>query len=216
MEKKKILIINCHPLYHNSEATTVKLAHYAHYLLGLHADVEIEPLELYNPNCFLPRVDEQMYAAWFSQTPTEEQQRIAARQNELIEQFIAADYVFIFSPLHNFNVTSKFKDYVDNIFIAKRTFKYTADGSVGLLSNNKKVVYVQVSGSEYEEDFRYIPMDLASRYVRSVLSMMGITKMKLIRAQGMDIAGADREAIVKEAQSEIAQYISKMSLSLKS
>ncbi|VED63897.1 NAD(P)H-dependent oxidoreductase [Staphylococcus delphini] len=38
---------------------------------------------------------------------------------------------FWFSPLHNFNVTSRLKDYIDNILIARQTFKYTSDGSVG-------------------------------------------------------------------------------------
>lgn len=39
--------------------------------------------------------------------------------------------IVIISPLHNFNVTSRLKDYIDNILIARQTFKYTSDGSVG-------------------------------------------------------------------------------------
>ncbi|RNM43564.1 FMN-dependent NADH-azoreductase, partial [Staphylococcus aureus] len=33
--------------------------------------------------------------------------------------------------LHNFNITSRLKDYIDNIMIARETFKYIEEGSVG-------------------------------------------------------------------------------------
>ncbi len=49
--------------------------------------------------------------------------------SEILKQFkIANKYVIVF-PLHNFNIPSKLKDYIDNILIARETFKYTETAS---------------------------------------------------------------------------------------
>ncbi|KLD61324.1 FMN-dependent NADH-azoreductase, partial [Lactiplantibacillus plantarum] len=39
-------------------------------------------------------------------------------------------------PLHNFNVPARLKDYIDNILVARETFRYTENGSVGLMTDN--------------------------------------------------------------------------------
>ena len=49
--------------------------------------------------------------------------------------------------------------------VAKQTFKYTADGSVGLLDGHQKVAYIQSSGSDYEHDLRYVRYSWSVRFV---------------------------------------------------
>ncbi|WP_310590940.1 NAD(P)H-dependent oxidoreductase [Streptococcus gallolyticus] len=51
------------------------------------------------------------------------------------------------SPLHNFNLTSRMKDYIDNILIARATFEYTENGSVGLMTDDCQVLWLLASGS---------------------------------------------------------------------
>ncbi|MGX0277930.1 FMN-dependent NADH-azoreductase [Staphylococcus haemolyticus] len=41
----------------------------------------------------------------------------------LLNQFKANHLIVILIPLHNFNITSRLKDYIDNIMIARETFK---------------------------------------------------------------------------------------------
>lgn len=120
---------------------------------------------------------------------------------------IAADIILIYSPLHNFNVTSKFKDYIDNIFIPRKTFKYTEEGSVGLLSNNKKVAYIQSSGGDYSTELRYVNADISTLYVRTFLSFMGITQMKEIKMQGLDIPGCDKAKVIQCAKEDLKNFI---------
>lgn len=151
-----------------------------------------------------------MLEAWTSESPSDEQARILARQNELIEQFIAADYVFIFSPLHNFNITSRTKDYFDNIFIAKRTFRYTSNGSEGLLNNSKRVVYVQTSGGQYGQDMRYIQIGLAPLYVRGIMNFMGINGIDIVRMEGSSRSSSNLDVLYHKAVSELRPLVERI------
>ena len=136
-----------------------------------------------------------------------EEELIFTAQNQLIRQWVAADYIFIYSPLHNFNVTAKFKDYIDNLMVAGKTFKYTKSGSVGLLDDSKKVVYVQSSGADYRSNITYINADIAPHYVRTILSFMGIKQMHLISAQGLDTSSVDRNEEIESAKGQISKFI---------
>lgn len=205
----KVLHINCHPLFDNDKHTTVKLSNHGLQLLKKIDGIELEVLNLYDDNFFLPKVNNALLGAWLKrgQDLTEDEDRNFTRQQELVKQWIEADYVFIYSPLHNFNVTSAFKDYVDNILIAGKTFKYTEHGSVGLLDNSNRIVYIQSSGGAYQDELRYINADIAPHYVRTILSFMGIEKMHLIRVEGLDLSGGDRENIINKGMAEIENYV---------
>ncbi|WP_169752481.1 NAD(P)H-dependent oxidoreductase [Campylobacter mucosalis] len=88
------------------------------------------------------------------------------RQRELLEQFKRSKRIVIVTPLHNFNVTSKFKEYIDNIFIARETFKYVSGGSIGLMSDDRKVLLLQSSGAIYSQnDPKYSPIKLSRIYI---------------------------------------------------
>lgn len=191
----KTLIINAHPDYANQNHVSVELAKYAHSLVP-----NAEILELYNS--YIPRIDTDMMSAW-SGEKSQKNESILARQNELLEQFLNADAVLIFMPLHNFSVTSALKDYFDNILIAGKTFKYTSGGSVGLLDNSKKVAFIQVSGSKYTSDIKYVNLDIAPHYVRSIFGLMGISELEVIRVQGLSLSSTDKVEVVNKAKNDI-------------
>lgn len=204
----KILHINCHPNFNNNINTTNVLMKYGLELTESIAHNGI--LNLYEKNV-IPRLDSHMLSAWNKNDCSklsEIESSIIERQNKLIAQFISADVILIYSPLHNFNITSKFKDYIDNILVAGKTFKYTENGSIGLLSNSKKIAYIQSSGSDYSIDLRYVNADISTLYVRTVLSFMGITNLHVIKAQGLDIEENDKHKIIESAKEDINNFIS--------
>ena len=203
----KILHINCHPDFTNDTHATNILMKYGLELTESIDHVEI--LNLYEKNT-IPKLDTNMLSAWSKSNSSqlnEIESSIIDIQNKLIEQWVSSDMILIYSPLHNFNVTSKFKDYIDNIFVAGKTFKYTKDGSVGLLSNSKKVAYIQSSGGDYSTELRYVNADISTLYIRTVLSFMGITEMKEIKAQGLDIQGRDKSKIIEDAKENLSNFI---------
>lgn len=194
-----ILIINAHPDYQNALRGTNQLADFTlkqiqQQMPGAH----VEKLALYAPETTIPEITAENL---------NDPSLIDAQQDELIAQFKRANLIMIFMPLHNFNIVSRLKDYIDNILIANKTFKYTADGSVGLLDGKQKVAYVQTSGSDYEHDIRYVNADIAPHYMRTILNFMGISKMELIRAEGLDLIENDKQAILDDTKQTLATYI---------
>ncbi|MFD1419947.1 FMN-dependent NADH-azoreductase [Lactiplantibacillus songbeiensis] len=195
----KILLINAHPDYQNTDRTINQLVQVSLQTIARVAPTaDVEQLTLYNPKNTIPPITADVM---------NHPERVADTQQALIEQWKRADVILIMMPLHNFNVVSKLKDYIDNIFVAKQTFKYTADGSVGLLDGHQKVAYIQSSGSDYEHDLRYVNADFAPHYLRTILNFMGITKMTLIRAEGLDLIENDKPAIVAQTKRELTAYL---------
>ncbi|KLD61079.1 FMN-dependent NADH-azoreductase, partial [Lactiplantibacillus plantarum] len=89
-------------------------------------------------------------------------------------------------PLHNFNVPARLKDYIDNILVARETFRYTENGSVGLMTDNYRVMLLQASGSIYTRNDRYTPMEFSRLYLDKMFTeIMGFDRFEIVRAQGL-------------------------------
>lgn len=197
----KILLINAHPDYQNPARTINQLVQHSLATIEKIAPTDsVEQLTLYDPTTAIPPV---------SATSLNHPESVYNAQQALIQQWKSADVILILMPLHNFNVVSKLKDYIDDILVAKETFKYTADGSVGLLDGHQKVAYIQSSGSDYEHDLRYVNADFAPHYMRTVLDFMGISKMTLIRAEGLDLADSNKIEIIENTKKQLTDYLTK-------
>ena len=70
-----------------------------------------------------------------------EQQAVAGYSDELIAELEVADEVLIALPMHNFGIPSTLKAYIDHVARAGVTFRYTAEGPVGLLTCKRAVVF---------------------------------------------------------------------------
>jgi len=137
-----------------------------------------------------------------------EEQAVVRNVFQWTDQFIAADaYVFAY-PIWNFGIPPMLKAYVDTIKIARKTFRYTPEGPVGLLSG-KKAVLIQSSGDIYSEgplkEFEH-----GSRYLKSVLSFIGVACIEAILMQGMDKDAAMAEANRRKALTEAARIARKL------
>lgn len=210
----KILQIMTHPEYANEKRSSNHLSNIGLEALKLmNPRLEIEVLNIYDPINLILQVNSDILTNFSVDAMSVERLAQYHAQFELINQLRAADYIFIYMPLHNWNVPSKFKDYLDNILTAHETFKYTATGSVGLMSNDAtKVTLVLTSGSEYDTNYRYVNLDITPQYMRGVLHIMGIDNMKPIRAQGLDIITIDNKAIMQRGESELTEYINSLPL----
>lgn len=162
---------------------------------------EIVTVDLYKIE--VPLIDEVVFSAWgklgeglsFEQLTSEEQNKITA-MNNLLEQFISADkYVFV-TPLWNFTVPPKMKAYLDNICIAGKTFKYTENGPVGLLTD-KKAVHIQARGGVYSSGAA-ADLEMGDKYINTILSFIGINNKESIIVEGVN-AAPDRAEEIKAA-----------------
>jgi len=73
----------------------------------------------------------------------------ALGDTSVLDEFLAADTVVIGAPMYNFTLPSQLKAWLDRILIAGKTFRYTADGPVGL-AGPKRVIIALARGGIYD------------------------------------------------------------------
>ena len=201
----KILQILAHPDYDNKNRISNLLAELGEEELRKKYN-NITTLNLYDPKCYIPVMDKHMFN-YDGKELTRQEEVDKTRQEELLNIWKNSDYVFIYMPLHNFNVVSKFKDFIDNIVIVNETFKCEIETMVGLDNTNKQVTFVITSGGEFDSHIQYVNLDFAVQYVRGVFSVIGINKVKIIRSQGLDLVHNDKQAIVENTKEELIKHI---------
>ena len=202
----KILQILAHPDYDNKNRISNLLAELGEEELRKKYN-NITTLNLYDPKCYIPVMDKHMFN-YDGKELTRQEEVDKTRQEELLNIWKKSDCVFIYMPLHNFNVVSKFKDFIDNIVIVNETFKCEIETMVGLDNTNKQVTFVITSGGEFDSHIQYVNLDFAVQYVRGVFSVIGIDKVKIIRSQGLDLVHNDKQAIVENTKEELIKHIS--------
>lgn len=185
----KTLLINSHPEFNKKTTYSSKLQDL--FLGKFHEQFDpnqITTINLYDMD--IPRVEQgQLLAIWekkrVGESLTQDEMKIDETSTTLLQQFKDHHRIVIVSPLHNFNVTSRLKDYMDNILIARETFKYTETGSVGLMVDDYKILFLQASGSIYTNDDRYSKMDFSYNYLKQMFEeIMGFSRLGIVRAQG--------------------------------
>ncbi|MFP3420931.1 NAD(P)H-dependent oxidoreductase [Bacillus sp. SIMBA_154] len=201
-------IINAHPDFTHRESYSNKLQ-----TLFLKQFKEKfpheEPTILHLHQTEIPRIEkDQLLRIWdkqaSEQTLTAAEQKIVAASSALLAQFKAHHRIVIVSPVHNFNVTSRMKDYIDNILIARETFKYTENGSVGLMTDDYRVLLLQASGSIFTNNDRYTPLEFSHYYLKEIFqNLMGFQQFHIVRAQGTAIL--EEETILTSAADDLSK-----------
>ncbi|WP_371264517.1 FMN-dependent NADH-azoreductase [Paenibacillus sp. PDC88] len=123
------------------------------------------------------------------------------------KQFLEADKVVVAFPLWNFTVPAPLVNYISYLSQAGVTFKYTAEGPVGL-AGDKKVVLLNARGGVYSEG-PLAAVEMAVKYVASAFGFWGIQNPEVLVIEGHN-AFPDRSAeIVQEGLRKVAETASR-------
>lgn len=161
---------------------------------------EIVNIDLYKEN--IPEIDVDVFSGWgklqsgkgFEELSSEEKAKVG-RLSELCEQFIAADkYIFV-TPLWNFSFPPVLKAYIDSVSVAGKTFKYTEQGPVGLLTD-KKAIHIQARGSIFSEG-PLAEMEMGHRYLNIIMQFFGVPSFEGLFVEG-HAAMPDKAQEIKE------------------
>ena len=127
-----------------------------------------------------------------------EQQSVAAFSDELIDELQQADEVLIAVPMHNFGIPSTLKAYFDHVARAGLTFRYTADGAVGLLTNKRAIVFATRGG-------KYVgtPLDTQTSYMKTFLAFLGIDDTEFVYAEGTAMGDESLKTGIQSARQQI-------------
>lgn len=184
---ERVLVINAHPRVRSEKSLSLQvLEHFISKYAAQNPASQIEQIDLYRE--VVPAIDASLLNGWekleSGEPLTEGEEKVMGRMAEILQQFKGASKYVIAMPLHNFNIPSKLKDYMDNIIVPKETFRYTESGSEGLLTDGRSVVVIQGSDGIYTENDWYREVEYSHKYLKSMFEFLGITDYEIIRAQG--------------------------------
>jgi len=112
---------------------------------------------------------------------TAESKAAIAVSDQLVDEFLAADRYIFGVPMHNFNVPSTFKAYIDQIVRAGRTFAMGPNGFEGLVKN-KKALSSPAAAATTRRAHQWPPTIFRSPYLRVIFGFIGLTDLQLSAA----------------------------------
>lgn len=123
----------------------------------------------------------------------------------LLDQFLAADIVVVGAPMYNFTIPSQLKAWIDRIAQAGHTFKYTEKGAVGL-AGGKQVIVASTRGGAYSTSEQGEAMEHQESFLKVIFGFFGITDVRFVRAEGVNLG----EDAVKQAMTEAVSSIEEL------
>lgn len=111
--------------------------------------------------------------------------------------FVSTDSLVIAAPYWDLMFPSILKVYIEHIFIRELTFRYRGDQPIGLC-RARRALYLTTAGSPMGDN------DFGGAYLRATLSMLGIQRFDSVCAEGLDLQGADVQAIMAAACAKAA------------
>lgn len=150
----------------------------------------------------VPHLDAARFTGFLTEPAarTPAQQEAVAYSDTLIAELCDADVLVLGLPMYNFGIPSTLKAYFDHIARAGVTFRYTAEGPVGLLTGKKVFVFAARGGL-----YAGTPMDTQSGYVRNFLGFLGMANVEIVYAEGLAIGEETKVAALGKAQVQLAQ-----------
>ena len=116
------------------------------------------------------------------------------------KQFAAADIIVIAAPYWDLMFPAVLKTYLENITVSGITFRYSDQGRPESLCKAKALHYVTTSGGFIGQN------DFGFSYVKALAqNFFEINEVNRYAAEGLDIFGADVDAIIRKAKAEIAE-----------
>jgi FMN-dependent NADH-azoreductase len=119
-----------------------------------------------------------------------------------ISEFLKADVLILGAPMYNFSIPTPLKAWIDRIAQAGRTFRYTEKGPEGL-AGGKKVLIVSSRGSALVGTPYEAALDHQEAYLAAVLRFLGITDLKVVRAEGLALSPDSRKQAMERALEEL-------------
>lgn len=205
-----VLYITAHPLNPQESFSLAVGKEFIEAYREANPSDEVIHLDLYKED--IPQFDADVLHGWeklrsgssFDQLSEDEQSKVA-RLDAVVDQYVAADkYVYV-SPMWNFSLPPVMKAYTDATSIPGKTFKYTHNGPVGLLSG-KKALHIQASGSVYS-DGPLAEIEMGYSYLKKILGFYGIQSTEAIFAEGT--ASSERAPAIKQEAIAHAKEVAK-------
>lgn len=121
--------------------------------------------------------------------------------DDLIAELRVADTLLIGSPMYNFGLSTALRAWFDHVVRPGETFSY-ADGVVKGLVQGKQAIVLEARGGQYASGPAQAA-DYHEPYLRQLLGFIGVSDIRIIRAEGLAFGDEPRAAAVAAAITEI-------------
>jgi FMN-dependent NADH-azoreductase len=170
--------------------------------LGAHPDGEVIERDLMDAG--LQFVNAAWLQAYF--TPAEQHSPEMANElqlsNVLVAELLAVDHIVIATPVYNYNVPAVLKAWIDHV--VRKGLTLGVDGR-GLVTGKKATVLI-ASGGIYTEGSPIHNRDIATKYLRLVLGVIGISDVTFVAgggAKAVDLGEETMERFVEKLGADI-------------
>jgi FMN-dependent NADH-azoreductase len=120
------------------------------------------------------------------------------QDEDVLEEFLAADAVVIGAPMYNFSVPSQLKAWIDRIAVAGKTFRYGENGPEGL-AGGKRVIVAISRGGFYDAHNAF---EHVESYLKIMFNFIGV-EPEFIHADGVNYGPEQREAGIANGLAEV-------------
>ena len=123
---------------------------------------------------------------------------ISAEEYGYARQFAEADVIVVAAPFWDLSFPAVLKLYLENITVSGITFEYSEKGYPVSKCNAEKLYYITTSGGYIGDN------NFGFDYVKAIAqNFFGITDISFFSAEGLDIFGADIQAIMNKSKEQI-------------
>lgn len=129
------------------------------------------------------------------------------KSTQLADELLASAVIVIGAPMYNFSVASQLKTWMDRVAQPGRTFRYTADGPVGL-SGGRKVIVASTRGGMYSTGAAS-GMDFQESYLKAFFGFLGINDVEFVRAERLTKGPELRERAIAEARATVRDVVTR-------
>ena len=156
----------------------------------------------------IPHVTEEWIEAVYTpkESQTKEMERILQFSDELIDELLAVDRCVFSVPMYNFSIPSGFKAYIDYIVRLNRTFTFI-DGQYKGLVEGKKILFITARGDDYGAGSAYEDWDVQEPALRFPFQFIGVTDIRFIHANGLDLGEKARQQGLNQAKKKIQELV---------
>lgn len=114
-------------------------------------------------------------------------------------QFAQADVIVIAAPYWDLLFPAKVRAYLEEITVSGITFQYNSDGIPQGMCKARRLIYVTTAGGPIIYNFGF-------EYVEALAKcFFGIEDVRMVKAEGLDIWGADVREIMERAKREVEE-----------
>ena len=118
---------------------------------------------------------------------------------DLSHEFAEADDVVIGAPFWDRSFPAALKTYIEHVSVCDITFHFTRQAEYVGMCRAKTLTYITTSGGYLKgQNFGY-------EYVCAIAEMFGIGEVRMVAAEGLDVAGVDVNEQIERARERIAE-----------